>query len=102
MGDADDCRVDHVGMVEQHVFDLDAVHVLARANDHVLRAVDQIEKAVGIEVSDVAGVEPAVGERGRVRVGPAPIPVRHDGRTLDPDLAALTGSGVATLLVDNP
>ena len=70
MRHADDRRVDHVGMVEQHVLDLDAVHVLAAADDHVLGAIDEVQEAVGVEVADVAGVEPAVGERRLVGIGP--------------------------------
>ena len=71
---ADDRGVEHVGMLEQHVLDLDAVHVLAGADDHVLGPVDEVHEAVGVEQADVAAAEPAAGEeRRRGRVGPVPV-----------------------------
>ena len=52
----------------QHGFDLDAVHVLAAADDDVLHPVDDVDEAVVVDVADVAGVEPAVAERCRRRL----------------------------------
>src|SRR3984893_3980400 len=43
--DPDDGGVDDVGMLEQHLLDLDAVHVLAAPDDHVLRPVDEVQEA---------------------------------------------------------
>jgi hypothetical protein len=45
-------------------FDLDRSHVLAVGLDDVFASVGEPEDAVGIEMPDVAGVEPAVLERG--------------------------------------
>ena len=58
----DDRGVEDVGVLGQHVLDLDAVHVLAGPDDHVLGPVDEVEVAVGVEVADVAAAEPAAGE----------------------------------------
>ena len=64
---ADDRDVEHVGMLDEHVLDLDAVHVLAAADDHVLGPVDEVQVAVVVEVADVAAAEPAAGQRSRRR-----------------------------------
>ena len=45
------------------------IHVEARHDDDVLGAVDEREPAVGVGDPDVAGVQPAVGEHARGRVG---------------------------------
>ena len=49
------------GWFDEPLLDLDAVDVLAAADDHVLLAVGDEEEALVVEVADVAGVEPAVG-----------------------------------------
>src|SRR2546430_1281866 len=59
--DADDGGVDDAGMLEQHLLDLDAVHVLAAPDDHVFRPVDEVQEPVLVEPSNVAAAEPAVG-----------------------------------------
>src|SRR5690554_828624 len=53
-----------VGRLDQHVLDLGRIDVLAARDDHVLLAAVDPEEAVGVEVPDVAGVEPAVDEHG--------------------------------------
>ena len=47
-------------MPEQHGLDLGAVNILAAAQYHVLDAIHNVEESVGIEIADVAGVQPAV------------------------------------------
>ena len=68
--------------------DLERVDVLAARDDHVLRAVDEVEVAVLVGGDDVAGAVPAVDERlgGRVRAVPV---AEHDVRPADPQLARL-------------
>src|SRR6266508_1815464 len=86
--DADDGGVDDIGMLEQGLLDLDAVHVLAAADDHVLRPVDEVEEPVLVETTDVAAAEPAVrGDRLGGRVGSVPVPAAHDRGSAQPDLA---------------
>ena len=71
--DADHRGVDDRRVLEQRGLDLDAVHVLAAADDHVLGPVDDEDEALVVDAGDVAGVQPAVGEgRGR-RLGLVPV-----------------------------
>ncbi len=63
VGHADDRGFGDVRVLVQRGFDLGGVDVLAAADDDVLQAVDDVEVAVGVETAEVAGVEPAVGER---------------------------------------
>ncbi|MNL53410.1 hypothetical protein D3C87_1766540 [compost metagenome] len=49
-------------MAPQHLLDFAGVHVEAAGNDHVLLAVGQVQVAFGVDVADVAGVQPAVDE----------------------------------------
>ena len=64
VGDADHGGVGHRRVLVQDGLDLDAVHVLAAADDHVLGPVDDVDEALVVEPGDVARVEPAVGEAG--------------------------------------
>ena len=103
VGHADDGGVDDVGMLEQDLLDLDAVHVLAAADDHVLGPVDEVEEAVGVEAADVAAAEPPLGrDRLRVRLRPVPVAAQHDRRPAQPDLAGLADGHVGAVLVDDP
>ena len=75
---ADDGGVDHRRMRAQDVLDLARVHVVAAADDQLLRPSDDAEVAVGVELADVAGAEPAVGgERLGVGVGPVEVAGEH-------------------------
>ena len=67
-------------MLVERVLDLARVDAVAAAQDHVLDAVDEVQIAVGVEVADVAGAEPAVGERLARRLGVAPVAAHHPGR----------------------
>ena len=75
-------------MLVERSFDLGGVHVLAAANDDVLEPVDDVEVAIVVEAAEVAGVEPAVGER----LGGLPFTAEvaaNDRRAFEPDLADL-------------
>ena len=63
VGLADRDRVADVGMGFEHLLDLGGADVLAAADDDVLEAADDLERAVGVERREVAGAEPAVGGR---------------------------------------
>jgi hypothetical protein len=52
-----------------HALDLGRVYVLSAGDDHVLEPVMQVEEAVGIEGTAVAGAQPAAGEPGGGRLG---------------------------------
>ena len=79
MRHADHRRVVHGGVLEERGLDLDAVHVLAAADHHVLGAVDDVDEALVVEPGDVAALEPAVGERGLGRLGLVQVAL-HDVR----------------------
>ena len=66
----DDRRLHHLRVAVQHLLDLERGNVLAARDDDVLRAVLDLDIAVGVHDREVAGVEPAAAERlaGRVRV----------------------------------
>src|ERR1700752_4449377 len=49
-------------MLEERILDLDRGYVLAARNDDVLRAVTQLNVAVGILDPEIAGMEPPAGE----------------------------------------
>ena len=63
VGDPDHRRLEHVGMLVQHLLDLARIDVVAVADDHVLEPVDDEQIPVVVDVAEVAGREPAVGMR---------------------------------------
>ncbi len=73
-------------MREQHLLHLARIDVRAAADDEILRAIDQRQEALRVERADVAGMEPAVGERRGAGVGIHPVPA-HDGRSAHQDFA---------------
>ena len=81
------------------VLDLLAVHVLAAGDDHVLLAVDDRRVALLVGAAEVAGVEPAAGERLLVGLRAAPV-AEHHLVALDDDLADLADGHVAHVVVD--
>src|ERR1700686_1553929 len=81
---SDDRRHMHCGMFVKHVLDVVRKNVLAAADDHVLLAVDDVEKTLFVEPAHVAEREEiaAPRARGRLRV----IEVFPDqGRATDMD-----------------
>ena len=70
VGPRDDRGFEHRRMAVEHVLDLDRRDVLAARDDDVLRAVLDLDIAVGVGDREIAGMEPAAGEgllgRGRV------------------------------------
>ena len=63
VGRGDDRGLGDRGVGGQRLLDLDRGDVLAAGDDHVLLAVAQLDVAVGVHDAEVAGVEPAAGER---------------------------------------
>ena len=82
----------------EHALDLGAGDVLTAGHDHVLEPVDDVEVAVVVLHADVAGVEPAAGERRARRVGIAPVALEHL-RAAQHDLAAFTRGHRRAVLV---
>src|SRR6202035_84635 len=90
-GDADDGCLVYPGRSGQSVLDLDAVHVLAAAVDHVFGPVDDVDEAIGVDAGQVSGVQPAAGEGRRGGVGLVPVP-GDDVRPADEQLADVPGA----------
>ena len=59
-------------VLEQGGLDLGRVDVLSAGDEHVLHPVDDVEVALVVDDRDVAGAQPAVGERRRGRLRRAP------------------------------
>ena len=85
----------------EHVLDLGAVDVLAAGDDHVLLAVDDVDEALFVHPAQIAGVEPAAGERLRGRLGLVPV-AGHQRRAAVDDLADLARRDVVHVVVDDP
>lgn len=60
VGSANHRNFGHPVKSGDHGFQLSWIHVLAAADDQILQTVNQIEETVLVEVTDVAGREPAV------------------------------------------
>src|SRR6185295_6074780 len=69
-------------------------------DDHVLLAVDQSDKALGVNAAHVSGVEPAAAKRLGRRLGQTPV-AGEDVPPADDELAHLVGGYVAVVLVDD-
>ena len=50
-------------MPVQRRLDFGAIDIFAAAQHHVLLSVDDINKAISIDARDVAGMQPAIGDR---------------------------------------
>src|SRR4029077_12517583 len=86
VGAGDDGGFEHAGMPVEDVFDLDRRDVLAARNDDVLRAVLQLDIAVGMHDPEIARMEPPArkGLLGGARILQIPL---HDDIAAHQDLA---------------
>ncbi len=89
---SDDCGFQDRRMGVEDVLDLLRVDVLTTADDHVLDPVDEDEVAVGVEVADVAGVQPAILEGAGRLFGLVEV-AAHDVGAADDHLALPFGRG---------
>jgi len=78
----------HRRMGHQDVFDIARVHVEAAAEDQVFLPVHHVQVSAGVQMADVAGVQPAVGEDRRRGVLGVPV-AGHHARRPHADLAVL-------------
>jgi hypothetical protein len=62
--DADDVRLDNVGVLEQHLFDLERRDVDAPHLDHLLEAAPKAHPPVAVDRAEIAGEEPAALVKG--------------------------------------
>src|SRR5438067_2214448 len=74
---ADHRRFSDGGMAKQRFLDLPRIDVRSAADDQILRAILEGEKASGVHCAQIAGVEPAARQRARRCVGIAPITLHH-------------------------
>ena len=73
IGQAEDRRIDDGRMREQNVLALHTVDVLSPADDHLLRAIQQVDEALCVDTHDVAGVQPTLSQGFRIGIGPIPV-----------------------------
>ena len=85
-------------MGRDEVLDLGRIDVLAARDDQVVLAVDDVDVAVLVPASHVAGVQPAAPERPFGGVGPVPV-AAHDAVAADQDLADGAGLELVVLVV---
>src|SRR6185369_12024390 len=72
------------------VLNFDGIDVEAASNDHVFCAIDDVKEIVGVQVSDITRMMPAVhGSLGGC-FGVLVVPIHHQRSTND-DFAALSG-----------
>src|SRR6185503_8933891 len=64
-------------MCRKRVLDFNTINILAAAANHVLFAIDDLNKTLFIDPSHVSGVKPAVDERFGARFGLVPIAAHY-------------------------
>src|SRR5439155_7764 len=101
--DADRGRLSDGRMHEEDLLDFSRVHVVARAEDHVLLAIDDVEISVLVHPREIAREQPSVAEhrRGLLRLVPVAL---HDLGTADRELTdiALREFAGRVVRVDHP
>src|SRR5713101_7836263 len=100
-GNADDSGFGDRGDLVEHVLDLGRINVFAAGNVHVLPAIHDVIKTFLVDPRGIAGMEPAVGEGGRVGVRPVPVTGR-DVRPPNPEFAELADADVSAVRPDDP
>src|SRR5207237_8896556 len=83
----DACR-GHVGMREQHILDVARKNVEAAAQDQILLAVNDVQIAVVIQMTDVSRMQPAVPQCCCSLLLRVPV-AGHDAWPANADLAVL-------------
>src|SRR3546814_4557930 len=79
VGKADDGAGRHRRMARDGVLYFCRIDILAAGNDHVLHAINHIEIAVLVQIAGIAGVHPAVAQRGLCLLRLVPV-ARHEDR----------------------
>lgn len=101
IGCGDDRGLGDCGVIEECGFHLSGVDVLPAGDEHVLQSVDDEEEPVGVEVADVAGVEPATGGERRIGGGlVVPVAVGDIGSADDDLTLDSRRAGVARSVAD--
>ena len=90
MGDGEGGSFDHIRVAKQCLFDLGGRDLLPSALDDILDSANNEEISVPVQISEVAGSEPAVPKRGFRSCRIIVIPLR-DGGTPEHDFSTLAG-----------
>jgi hypothetical protein len=77
VGHSDHGGLGHARVGVQHILDLAGVHVVPAADDELLLPADDEQEAVLVEVTEVAGVQPAAGEGLGGGLRPVQVPLHH-------------------------
>ena len=76
-------------MIEDSEFNFRAIDILAASEDHVFRAIHQVQESLFIKVANVPGVQPAINNRLGGGLWAVQIAL-NDGRTFDTNFSHLT------------
>src|SRR5580704_1089081 len=90
----------HGRMSAQRVLHFDAVDIFSAAVDHVLFAVDDLDEAVFVYAREVSGVQPAIYESLRGRLGLVPVTF-HDIRPAHQQFADAAGIRLKKIEIHN-
>src|SRR6266853_5273595 len=74
-------------------FDLCGVHILAARDDHVFQAIQNIDKAISILITDIAGTKHPLPKCELGLIGAVPVTVHHI-RTPDNQLTRLSDGNI--------
>ena len=100
VGYADHRGVDHAIDGQQHIFHFARVNVVTAADQHIVLAIDNVEKSVRVHSADVAGMQPTVTHRFRGFFRSLPI-VRHQLQAAANDFARLTDGDFVVIIVND-
>src|SRR5262245_25054920 len=75
---ADDRHLKNSGVCSDYFLELSRVDVGTTGDYHVLLAIRDVQVAVFVKMTHVSGMEPAVAERLRRRVGVVPVTLHHE------------------------
>src|SRR5690606_10312761 len=89
------------GVAHDRVLHVIGIDVEPGDQNHVLLAVDQLEEAVLVDHTDVAGLQPAVrGQHFRGVLGTLPV-AEHDLWAADPQLTGLAGGQLVAVVIND-
>src|SRR5215831_12501306 len=94
-------RLEHRRVLVEHFFHFGAVDVLASRDDHVADTVHQEKVALGVHVTEITTVIPAVAQRLGGLGGFVPIPL-HNIRAAYHDLANLSRRPLVAIGAEDP
>src|SRR5262249_42901676 len=81
IGNAEDCRFEHRRMLINDGFDLAGIDVFATRDDHVLRAIKNVEITVSVAIADVSRTEHSISEDAPRTLGIVPVTAHDIGTT---------------------